>query len=83
VAEGRFREDLLFRLNTIEIRLPALRERREDIPPLAMHFLRQVRAEVSQAETGFESSAMQVIRTKPVGRATCAELRPRPSRGRC
>src|SRR5690349_6414401 len=40
VAEGRFRQDLLFRLNTIEIRLPPLRDRREDIPILAAHFLR-------------------------------------------
>ena len=39
VAEGRFREDLLFRLNTVELRIPALRERREDIPLLAAHFL--------------------------------------------
>src|SRR6201999_4099954 len=40
VAEGKFRQDLLFRLNTIEIRLPPLRDRREDIPVLAAHFLR-------------------------------------------
>ena len=40
---ARFREDLLFRLNTIEIRMPPLRERREDIPLLAAHFLRAVR----------------------------------------
>src|SRR5213592_2795280 len=40
VAGGRFRQDLLFRLNTIEIQLPPLRERREDIPALATHFLR-------------------------------------------
>ena len=39
VKEGRFREDLLFRLNTVEIRMPPLRERREDVPGLARHFL--------------------------------------------
>ena len=39
VAEGRFREDLLFRLNTVEIKIPPLRERPEDIPLLANHFL--------------------------------------------
>ncbi len=41
VAAGKFRQDLLFRLNTVEIHIPALRERREDITPLAEHFLRQ------------------------------------------
>ena len=41
VAEGRFRQDLLFRLNTVEIHLPPLRDRREDIAPLAEHFIRQ------------------------------------------
>ena len=41
VEQSRFREDLLFRLNTIEIHLPPLRERPEDIPVLARHFLSQ------------------------------------------
>src|SRR5881396_2971214 len=41
VAQGRFRQDLLFRLNTVEIDLPPLRDRREDIAPLAEHFLRR------------------------------------------
>src|SRR5213594_1580610 len=40
VAAGRFRQDLLFRLNTIEIRVPALRDRRQDVPLLAAHYLR-------------------------------------------
>jgi DNA-binding NtrC family response regulator len=39
VSEGRLREDLLYRLNTVQIHLPPLRDRREDILPLAMHFL--------------------------------------------
>jgi DNA-binding NtrC family response regulator len=44
VAAGRFREDLLFRLNTVELHLPPLRERREDIPALAAHFLQEYAA---------------------------------------
>jgi DNA-binding NtrC family response regulator len=61
VAAGRFRQDLLFRLNTIEIRLPALRERREDLPLLAQHFLRQHAQRYRKRLTGFESSAMQML----------------------
>jgi DNA-binding NtrC family response regulator len=41
VAEGRFREDLLYRLNVVHLRIPALRERREEIPPLLDHYLRR------------------------------------------
>jgi DNA-binding NtrC family response regulator len=59
IAAGRFRQDLLFRLNTIEIRLPALRERREDIPLLAQHFLRQHAQRYRKRLTGFEAAAMQ------------------------
>jgi DNA-binding NtrC family response regulator len=57
VAAGRFREDLLFRLNTVEIHLPALRDRREDIAPLAMHFLRQYVGRYRKPIEGIHSSA--------------------------
>ncbi|MGH7513698.1 MAG: sigma-54-dependent transcriptional regulator [Gemmatimonadales bacterium] len=61
VAGGRFREDLLFRLNTIEIRLPALRERQDDIRPLAEHFLRRHAARYRKALGGFEPEAVQAL----------------------
>jgi DNA-binding NtrC family response regulator len=61
VAEGRFRQDLLFRLNTIEIRLPPLRDRREDIPVLASHFLRQHAEHYRKPLTGFDESAIKAL----------------------
>ena len=61
VSAGRFREDLLFRINTIELHLPPLRERREDVPPLAMHFLRRHAARYRKHLTGFDPGAMQVL----------------------
>src|SRR5579884_3686582 len=65
VAEGRFRQDLLFRLNTIEIRLPPLRDRREDIPLLAAHFLRQHAAHYRKPVCGFEESAIKALLAHP------------------
>src|SRR5204863_8626787 len=56
VAAGRFRQDLLFRLNTIEIRVPPLRDRREDIMPLANHFLRQVTQRYRKHISGFDET---------------------------
>ena len=60
-ASGQFREDLLFRLNTIEIRIPPLRERREDIPALALHFLRRYASRYRREIDGFDQLALQVL----------------------
>jgi DNA-binding NtrC family response regulator len=65
VQSGRFRQDLLFRLNTIEIRLPPLRDRREDIPVLAMHFL-QRHAQHYRKDIGcFEEAAVKAMLAHP------------------
>ncbi|HEX2208811.1 MAG TPA: sigma-54 dependent transcriptional regulator [Longimicrobium sp.] len=61
IAEGRFREDLLYRLNTVEIRLPPLRERREDVPLLANHFLRKRAARYGRTVPGVAPEAMQAL----------------------
>ena len=53
VAEGRFREDLFYRLNVMSIRVPPLRERPEDIPVLAAHFLSQFRTEFARGPVVF------------------------------
>ncbi|MBV9881074.1 MAG: sigma-54-dependent Fis family transcriptional regulator [Gemmatirosa sp.] len=65
VAAGRFREDLLYRLNTVEVRLPALRERRDDVPPLAAHFLRLHAARYRKPLKGFDRDALQLLLSHP------------------
>ena len=65
VDEGRFREDLLFRLNTVEIHLPPLRDRREDVPLLANHFLRRGAAQYRKALEGFTPDAMKALLNYP------------------
>lgn len=61
-ASGQFREDLLFRLNTVEIHIPALRERREDIPALAAHFLSRYAARYRRPVQGFDPAAIQALK---------------------
>src|SRR5437867_1619920 len=61
VKAGRFREDLLFRLNTVEIRLPPLRDRRPDIPLLAAHFLHRYAARYRKVAMEFTPDAMEVL----------------------
>jgi len=65
VSAGTFRQDLLFRLNTIELRLPPLRDRREDIPALAGHFLRQHAQRYRKSLTGFDEGAMKALLAHP------------------
>ena len=61
VAAGRFRQDLLFRLNTIQITLPPLRDRREDIMPLANSFLRQHAERYRKEISGFDETARDCL----------------------
>ena len=65
VSEGRFRQDLLFRLNTIEIKIPALRERRTDIPQLAGYFLTEQRQRQRTSVTGISPAALEAMSAHP------------------
>jgi DNA-binding NtrC family response regulator len=62
VEQGRFRQDLLFRLNTVELHLPPLRDRQEDIPVLAEHFLRQHRERYRRPIAGLTPEAFTALR---------------------
>ena len=61
-TSGQFREDLLFRLNTVEIHIPPLRERREDIPMLAAHFLARYAARYRRPVQSFDPAALQALK---------------------
>ncbi|HKP35725.1 MAG TPA: sigma-54 dependent transcriptional regulator [Pyrinomonadaceae bacterium] len=62
MSEGKFRSDLMFRLNTVEIHLPPLRDRREDIAPLAEHFLRQHCERYRRGQMVFTPQALEALR---------------------
>lgn len=61
VAQGGFREDLYYRINVVSIRVPALRERNEDIPVLADHILENKAGEVDKKLTGFDSAVLEAM----------------------
>ena len=61
VAEGRFREDLYYRINVIPIALPPLRERREDIPLIAEHFLAKYTEQMGKSVIGISHGAMELL----------------------
>jgi DNA-binding NtrC family response regulator len=65
VREGRFREDLYYRINVVSVEMPALRDRRSDIPNLAEHFLHRFNREHGKRVAGFSDAAMLAMQQWP------------------
>ena len=65
VAQGRFREDLFHRLNVIRVHVPALAERREDIPLLANHFLQRATSELGESPKAFDPATLETLSALP------------------
>ena len=65
VADGRFREDLFYRINVIPLKLPTLRERRDDIPLLADHFVSRFAAQMGKPITGISGAAIALLKVYP------------------
>ena len=75
VEEGRFREDLFYRLNVIAVQLPALRQRKEDIPALVAHFVEKYARENDKPVTRRDPGGAAGAAWTTTGRATCASSR--------
>jgi two-component system nitrogen regulation response regulator NtrX len=65
IEKDRFREDLFFRLSVVPVRVPPLRERPEDVPPLVEHFVKQFRTENNVQPRGFSPAAVEALARHP------------------